>query len=182
MTQKTKRRLALATALLICASTQFDVTQTEVATTAPPQKTVTTIAPIEVASEPQAPKQEINLNEIPEQTLSLEPEIFATEEPLVEPKTLTIVPPTEPTPQPETQPEPQPTDPIPLPDPQQEPQPTEPTSQPTTPLTSVLTPTEPLPSDDMIWVAGFGWLSSGEPAVTIEADSTGDINKMVGIM
>ncbi|MFI3249831.1 MAG: hypothetical protein R3Y07_02575 [Eubacteriales bacterium] len=58
----------------------------------------------------------------------------------------------------------------------------DPTPRPTTPPTSVFPSTELAPSDDMIWVAGFGWLEKPEPTITIEADSTGDINKMVGIM
>lgn len=48
--------------------------------------------------------------------------------------------------------------------------------------TTVLTPTTPAPSDNMIYVPGFGWLPEGEPAVTIEMDSSGDINKQVGTM
>lgn len=179
MTQKTKLRFALATALLICSCAQFGATPNEIATTPPPQKAVTTIAPIEVTSKPQAPKQEVNLYEIPEPTLALEPEIPSEEEPL-----------NEPSPQPEAEPEPPTTEPNPQPEAElktptieENPQPkADPEPQPTTPPTSVLTPTEPAPSDDMIWVAGFGWLPSGEPAVSIEMDSTGDINKMVGIM
>ncbi len=96
--------------------------------------------------------------------------------------------PSEPVPTPQVEPEPTPPS-EPEPTPPTEPEPTPPSEpepeiepQPTTPCPSVLYPTEPAPSEGMHFVVGFGWVEKPGPAVTIEVDSTGDINKIIGIM
>ncbi|MFI3251279.1 MAG: hypothetical protein R3Y07_10040 [Eubacteriales bacterium] len=183
MTTKAMKRvtLGLTSALLLYGFTQRNIVEEQPQNQAPPLNVVS-------VAKPTLPLVEVDfVNEVPIERVDEKVEVKesfeptpSTEPPSEHPPVTETMPeiPSEVAPQPQPNNEPQPTQ-TPEPEPNIEPDPT-PVAPP--PSTSVLHPNEDAPSDDMIWVAGFGWLPAGEPAVTIEVDSTGDINKMVGIM
>ncbi|MFI3251284.1 MAG: hypothetical protein R3Y07_10065 [Eubacteriales bacterium] len=187
MTTKTMKRvtIGLTSALLLYGFTQRNITEEQPQNQVPPLNVVSVVKPtlplIEVDFVNEEPIERVHEDGAVEENFEPTPTI----EPPIEQAPVTEIVPeisSEVTPQPQPNNEPQPTQ-APEAEPSVEPNiESDPTPVAPPPSTSVLHPNEDAPSDDMIWVAGFGWLPVGEPAVTIEADSTGDINKMVGIL